>query len=204
MSKTFNPEAIAEVIGVPVKDWPGRCHEIAGKIVASGLIEGRTQYGFFHGFVSPLCTPFNHRAPFQRHGWIRTTDDQIVDPTRWVFEAADPYIYVGPAGSEEYDLGMSSIRRQLRGEPPQFDPKDEPFELRMKAQTVIAVHRMMLERSVVVDDLTLRLSRSQGFWLANDPDMFVEPHAKDVYNALDRVGHLAWVPIDFYEEAMAT
>src|SRR5688572_27046285 len=94
---------VEKAIGVPVDKWSGNCYSIACSILRARLVKGRPAYGHWLGPVHPK-SPFysRSRAPFQRHGWIvleeRGAHAQrpglVLDPTRWVFEAAEPYIYV--------------------------------------------------------------------------------------------------------------
>ncbi len=96
-------EQCEAAIGIPAKEWPGRCYEIACAILDAGLVEGRPVYGHWLGRVDRNAPVFGERAgqAFQRHGWIETEDGEVIDPTRWVFENARPYIF---EGSEPIDF----------------------------------------------------------------------------------------------------
>lgn len=84
-------------IGEPANAWAGRCYEISCKIVKAGLIDGgEAVYGHWVGPVHPESRFANRRGlPFVLHGWIQLEDGCVIDPTRWVFEHVEPYLYVG-------------------------------------------------------------------------------------------------------------
>lgn len=42
------------------------------------------------------------KAGFCRHGWVELEDGCVLDPTRWVFEHVEPYIYVGDPSDFEF------------------------------------------------------------------------------------------------------
>lgn len=89
-----------KAIGEPARDWAGRCYEISCKIVDAGLVSrkrglgGEAVYGHWLGPVSPRSLFADRKAPFVQHGWIWIESHaMVIDPTRWVFEAKEPYIY---------------------------------------------------------------------------------------------------------------
>jgi hypothetical protein len=92
----LDPEKIAEAIGIPLATWPGNCYGIACAVVEAGLVDGTAVYGHWLGPVAP-SGHFGARSghAFVQHGWIVTPDDEVIDPTRWVFEDVAPYIFVG-------------------------------------------------------------------------------------------------------------
>ncbi len=93
-------EAVEKAVGEPAKKWPKRCYEIAFRLVDSGILKAPSAiavYGHWTGPVHP-GSPFagRKRAGFVAHGWVLIPEEGIVvDPTRWVFEAALPYIFIG-------------------------------------------------------------------------------------------------------------
>jgi hypothetical protein len=90
------------VIGEPASKWVSRCYEIAYALVEKGLVPGRAVYGHYLGPVMP-SSPFHDRhsaCDFTGHGWVSLPDGRVLDPTRWVFEATEPYLYVGWPGEE--------------------------------------------------------------------------------------------------------
>lgn len=114
----LTPVDAATAIGVPLEYWPGQCFGIASALVDAGLVPGgRAVYGHFLGRVSPKSVPFGprHKLPFQAHGWVIMPDGRILDPTRWVFEAKRPYLFIGPRDNPEYDEGGNHFRSIMRG-----------------------------------------------------------------------------------------
>lgn len=100
----LDPEAVAAAIKIPVSEWPGNCYAIACQMVEAGLVTGRAVYGHYLGRIRPGTLFYG--KPIVHHGWVVTADEQIIDPTRWVFEGVAPYIhYATTANSHEYDEG---------------------------------------------------------------------------------------------------
>lgn len=113
----LSPEDAAATMGIPLDFWPGQCFGIASAFVDAGLVAGHAVYGHFLGRVSKQSVPFGSRSglPFQAHGWVILPDGRIFDPTRWVFEAVAPYLFIGPANNPEYDEGGNKFRTMMRG-----------------------------------------------------------------------------------------
>lgn len=92
----------------PTEQWRGQCYGVALALVEAKLIDGRAVYGHYYGPISPTSNPFGARAGTSfptHHGWIVTPDGQILDPTRWVFEDREPYIYhLDPCNCGDYDV----------------------------------------------------------------------------------------------------
>jgi hypothetical protein len=82
----------------PTRTWAGRCNHLAMAMVEQKLASGDVVFGVWRGRVAegvpttPLLT-FGGVL----HSWIARPDGTVMDPTRWVFEGVDPYIYEGPA-----------------------------------------------------------------------------------------------------------
>lgn len=90
---------VEQAIGVPAQDWKGRCFEIASLLVKTGLVKGHVVYGHWIGPIA-RSSVFADRAHlgFCNHGWVLLDDGEtVIDPTRWVFEDKDPYIFKGSA-----------------------------------------------------------------------------------------------------------
>lgn len=84
-----------KAIGEPASAWVSRCYEISCKIVEAKLVRGEAVYGHWTGPVHKDSHFARYAsAPFIRHGWILLEDGRVLDPTRWVFEAAEPYLFV--------------------------------------------------------------------------------------------------------------
>ena len=96
--------SLERALGLRAWEWPGHCFEIAHALVAKVGIDGRPVYGFWTGPVASTKF-FDGTARKVRHGWVVTRDNRIVDPTRFVFECAAPYLYIGP--NDHYRGGQS-------------------------------------------------------------------------------------------------
>ena len=187
------------VLGEPATEWAKCCFEIAAAFVERGLVDGVAVYGHWVGPVSEASVFRNasHEAlGFVRHGWVVLPDGQVCDPTRWVFEAVEPYVYVGPA--DHYDEGGNNWRaRTESAQPPPFDEDDEVLELDQRvlpdSKAWSFVEKLLdLYEAPEPGQITL----SQLHWLAHrDPRQF-GGHARALYAAIDKLGHGALIPID--------
>jgi hypothetical protein len=87
-----------KALGEKAKKWENRCYEIAQKLAKTGLLPVGTEavYGHWIGAVHSKSSFYAHSArDFASHGWCVCPDGTVVDPTRWVFEWAKPYIFIG-------------------------------------------------------------------------------------------------------------
>jgi hypothetical protein len=202
----LDPDIAAEVIGIPVSHWPSNCFAIATAFVRTKLVQGTAKYGMW---VGPIAegNAFSGRA-VTHHGWVEQTDAppefRIVDPTRWVFESADPYIYVGP--NDHYDKGGNRFREAMMAgmggdvlRPPAPDGKIETeFDAVLRPHLRSALY-LLLGRP----EHTGPIHRSELFWLGNlDPDRLGPSLARDFYRALERSDREAIVPMDNWREVM--
>ena len=108
MTKKLNAKAILQSLVVavgPTDDWRGNCFALAAQAVTHGIVEGRAVYGTWRGPISEDSIFFEHQGEFVIHGWVNLPDGRICDPTRWVFEAVEPYIYIGK--NDHYDEGVN-------------------------------------------------------------------------------------------------
>lgn len=169
-------DAIAETIGIPIEQWEGNCHGIANALIEHEIVSGKTEYGFWLGPIHKNSY-FDHTQPLVRHGWIKLHNGLICDPTRWVFEATEPYIYVGLP--DHYDHGMRSTRRR------------RPGVESMALEFLDAYHHG--ERDFEIEDL---YNIANGF--PEDYKFIVA----ETYEALDELGHREFIPIDFWKEVM--
>lgn len=188
-------EDIANVIGIPVSEWEGNCTVIAQAVLEAGLVpNGKLQYGIWWGKISS-DTIFGGR-PFTHHSWIKLPDGTIVDPTRWVFEGTEPYIFVGK-NAGEYDFGSNRLRRETmsRFPIPAYEPgQDVTLPLCENTQRSI---------QTLFDNKDTRISRSQVGWLANRAfDLFNRDTTKEIYRAMVNAGYRAFIPIDNRNEIL--
>jgi hypothetical protein len=94
-------------LGSPPETWVGNCYAIAYQLVEAGLVEGRAVYGHYLGPIAKdsFFSEKGLAVGFVPHGWVLMGDGRVLDPTRWVFENVEPYIYVGEVGEESDPLG---------------------------------------------------------------------------------------------------
>lgn len=179
-------------IGEPAVQWVSRCYEIAYKLVER-LVPGRAVYGHYLGPVLP-SSPFyarHHACSFTGHGWVSLPDGRVLDPTRWVFEAQEPYLHLGWPGegeSLEYDEGGNKWRERNLTPPPAFDPSAKRVELRLSEAAADHTYRLLGGSPAVTIE--------QLLWLANLPLERLGDQAKDVFTAIVEAGHPGFLPID--------
>jgi len=193
-----------EALGEEASTWKARCYEIASRIVAAKLVKGTAVYGHWLGPVhSKSC--FAGSRPFVQHGWIVLPNDlRVIDPTRWVFEHEAPYLFLGEPG-RLYDEGGNEWRTVMRGAAPAFDVSERAIEFDKRAMDTETWK--FVERYLEIDyeDEEQRpgvLSRSQVSWIANAPLTELGRHARGVYDALEKVGEVALIPIDNFKRVM--
>lgn len=178
--------AVAEHIGVPVERWPGQCYAVAYAMVQHKLVEGQPVYGHYLGVIHPKSMFAG--KPLVSHGWVRTPAGGVCDPTRWVFEQAEPYIYTAAETGREYDEG-GNLFRLLRERPaPKRSKKDEVNEVPVWAREVFAT---LLGRK----DLTA-VSNEDALWIANLSLLTLNTHAGPIYQALAEMDLSAFIPLD--------
>lgn len=195
----MNVEQTAETIGIPVDQWPGKCYGIACELVNKRLVNGSPRYGHWLGPVSDDCPVdrFKSGGPFQRHGWIELCNSlpdgqsgEIVDPTRWVFEGVEPYIYTGP--NDHYDAGGNQWRAIMERPCPAYnwDGKRTILDVWKYSH---AAHVFMMEE---LFNLSPGITDEMAFWLANLALPRLGRHAPAIYRALVDAGLGARIPID--------
>lgn len=188
-------EEIAKKIQWPIAEWPGNCYTLACMIAP--LVGGTPVYGHWTGPVAP-GSMFSEK-PIVQHGWILLKGNTVIDPTRYVFEGREPYIYDGIA--DFYDEGGNALRATFRRPCPEFDYKEGGgVNVPFSAAVVAVVDRLMAPAKRHVSG---RLSKAQVFWLANLPyDAFGPGETvRRVYGALSVAGYRAAIPVDNYRRA---
>jgi hypothetical protein len=185
---SLKAEDVADAIDIPLSEWPGNCYGIACAILKAGLVEGRAVYGHFLGTSAPGSIFYG--KPLVHHGWIETPDGKIVDPTRWVFECAQPYLFVSPTReTKDYDEGGNVYRLKTEKPAPAFNPKEQLFSLSAEAVPMI---NGMLKRPNADNQVCI----SEMFWLANLSLYTLSDMAKPLYEELERLDMLSLVPVD--------
>ena len=194
MTIKINIEKVAEAIGVPAENWKGRCYEISCMITDSEVIPGVPVYGHYNG-KAKKGTLFGD-YPVIRHGWI-VNGDTVIDPTRWVFEGVEPYIYVGSTSEKEYDRGGDNFRLRLKSlslnPMPAYDEGERTFELTRETD------KLLFTEILSSDILVSKVSFSQLLWAASLPLTILDVDAKHLYSWLDKNKLLVLVPKDYQE-----
>ena len=196
---------VEKAIQAPVEQWPGNCHVVAVQMVANdaltkmGLVlDGKpvTRYGHWLGPVAP-GNMFSGK-PVVPHGWIEVPRDDseewIVDPTRWVFEGKDPYIYYGP--NDYYDIGGSDLRNAMRSEQP---PACGDGKFHYPANFEHAGYVRALLKCNCDEGL---MNVAQLFWIGNIDYRTLGDMAIPVYKWLEDINQKAIVPLDYWEKVM--
>ena len=189
---------VGAFIGIPVTSWPGAYFGIASALVDSGILGGNATAVFGH-WTGPIHKD-SYFAPrggngFCRHGWVLVQggeEELVVDPTRWVFEEDDPYIFVGEPTDDDdewpYDEGGNKLRDACMRPPPVFDVRKKKCKVNFGKATPLVRLYLPIEKDF--------LTWEQLHWLANLPyDQFLGM-APQVYEELKRVGHVAYIPFD--------
>ncbi len=194
--------SVAEVeaaIGEPAEAWPMRCAEIAGAVLASGVLDRfqalhgplRGAYGVFDGEIAPGGPFPEGRA---RHGWLESPAGHVVDPTWWVFAGAEPCIRV--SGVEDYDLAALRYRQAAYGSrpAPAFDPSERTLDWSALGSRPLAWLGALMRDPDLVRRGSVGLR--QAWWLANDGAAMLGPHGGAYLDALRGDGLGALVPVD--------
>jgi hypothetical protein len=191
----FFPEPVDALeisCGVPASNWVGQCASVAKALQKSGLPLGKGttyHYGHWTGPIAPQ-SHFKER-PFTHHAWLQK-DDQIIDPTRWVFESCEPYIYVGQ--NDHYDDGGQSLDMQRIGQAPK--PEGPAYLPRPENSDALAI----LEAEGITEE---KLTRNQAHHLANLPPN-AYPKIAAIHQWLKAHSLTALIPIDYQRIAQET
>ena len=189
----------------PASAWVARCFEIASRIVEARLTPPGSVAVYGH-WIGPVAkgSHFEGRAalPFVNHGWVLLPDGNVLDPTRWVFENVEPYLYVGVA--DHYDEGGNRFREATQpSRAPAFDPDDEVYELtklvlpEAAAWNFIEKTLGLLEAAADDPDYQIgTVTKTQLRWLAHRDPRSLGDHAYAIYVALKTLDLGAHIPID--------
>lgn len=215
-------------IGEPATAWGGRCFEIASRLVKASTVKGTAVFGHWTGPVHPRSRFASRGAGFVQHGWIVTDDDSgaVIDPTRWAFEAKDPYIYSGeppdlfgnsPCDTcellegEHGDEGVPDNCSNYYVMPWPYDeggnrlrerhlqPAPQPRAGDKRIGITFTDDAIQFVRRVLelpARGRTDRLTMEQIRWLGNLPYARLKEHAHAIYQSIVTVGHVAVIPLD--------
>jgi hypothetical protein len=191
-------EQVERAIDMKTSCWAGQCYGVAQALVNARILPGRARavYGHYRGTIDPKSMFGSHQGHgFCRHGWILIDDAPgqlrriLLDPTRWVFESVDPYLYWADvlAGHDDYDEGGNVLRHALRRPAPRFDSK-KPAGLKLPRRTLAFVEEQLGDQRGIC--------RARALWLANLTPSELGEHAKPLFRALIAANHGSYIPID--------
>lgn len=196
-----------KLTGMSTAQWEGNCFAVASKLAAH--FGGTAVYGHWLGEIS-LDGWWKLRAgqDFCNHGWIVLPDkhgkyvqgrEEIVDPTRWSFEAKKPYIWRGQ-NDGTYDEGGNRFRMSARGnEPPEDDGEQEPLTIELLSEESYENVKRICKMGWLSEfsESYPFLSHTDARWLANTAPAAIGWFVvAEIYEALDRAGMRAWIPTD--------
>ncbi|HEY6207514.1 MAG TPA: hypothetical protein VIW28_00515 [Gemmatimonadales bacterium] len=203
-----NPADWARRMRFPLSEWPGQCYAVAQAALKAKLVPGGTlRYGMWWGPISDDCLFAG--KPLTHHAWIeQPRRGLIVDPTRYVFEGAAPYIWIGTDPHGWYDAGSNRVLAAMAGMPPRADEGDT----RTYQLTALPPETCKWLADCFPDPFdhrdpeagTFTVTRRQAFWLANLPierpfhtiALKGGPPAAPLFRALERVRLGVLIPID--------
>jgi len=194
----LNIQQAEKTIGVPVSEWPGNCYAIASQIVEAKLVPGgAARYGHYYGPCHKASRFYDRYASFGfcPHGWIEQ-EQMIFDPTRWVFECKDPYIYHREK-TDDYDIGGNRLRAGMLGAFPENLAGEEQVDLwsHIDEVTGSVLWHVVADQTSEFDP-SKALSLRQVLWFSNAHYAFLGPSARPLYMALIEMGLSAFIPLD--------
>lgn len=196
-----SPATMAHVIGKPFDKWKGNCYGVAEALLTNQLCFGKLFYGFYTGPIAETSMFYGRIA---RHAWI-VDEDEMLDPTRWVFEDVEPYMFQASWPHPEYDHGMQDFRAALRSPFPvkkgDFGHENPKFRERIKVPPHLRGIFDVINRPVGAT-----LTRAQIMWLCNAPMAQLGLLLKPFYEWVcsDEVKGEAWIPIDNHQWVFET
>lgn len=195
MNNKLNPQKIAEKINFPLDSWPGNCFTVACQMLVHDLVEGRPCYGHYYGNIAK--DSMFARQELVHHGWIETKDGYIVDPTRWVFESKEPYIYKEKIKTAlEYDEGGQRFAKMMM--PPIPMHESDKIICEIKDEKMAFLISSMLKRKDVQNGVTMM----ECHWLGKQPLDMLGDNAKPLYQFMIDNKQSAWIPIDNRRKVM--
>lgn len=193
----FSVVKVEAVIGVQTEEWKGNCYGIASLCLDKGLVpNGILRYGHYRGPIHKDSMFAKSRGMgFCQHGWIELPDNTVWDPTRWVFENVEPYIYIGK--NDHYDVGGNIHRMATRMPAPKFDESAKMIEL-VAEDAVLNIVKDILRDHRQGNKFTI----NQVGWIANEDPRTFGNMAKSFYKSLEKCKMDAFVPVDNWRMVM--
>lgn len=186
----LDPSEAENLLQIPAPKWAARCHEISALLLKNNYPPaqgGTLHYGHYLGPTQPGS--LFHQRGLICHGWIQTIVEGktvIIDPTRWVFENTEPYIYVGPL--DYYDDGGQEMALTRKGQTP--EPKGEPLA---NAPKNPILQEILTNEGIPTNR---KLTFSEILHIANLPPK-AYPQMKQAYQWIIRIGKASLIPQDF-------
>lgn len=191
-----------ELVAGPAATWVGRCHEVADAVNRRLKLGLYLAYGAFRGCVRVTSPLYRPGLSWARHGWLEASDGAVLDPTRWVFEDCEPYLFRSQPGRVEmyrdlpvYDAGNDVLRQYLEKlrDVPGADAHEKIVPLRVDDQATVEMIRLMF--GCAPGELNLM----QVAHLANASRHSLGQHARAVFAAICAAGHRTLIPVDNYD-----
>lgn len=188
-------QLIADKIGMPVEDWRGNCHVVAGRFLDHGIVHGRIRRGLWCGYIHPLGF-FGTRwaSEFTGHTWILKDDGEVCDPTRWVFEGCDPYIHTGPEDAD-YDYAGDRLRQLICRDFPEAG--DDERSIRLPEGPLRDMIAVASGHRVGAGDM---VTRHQAIWICNLPLAVFHQYPVEALQWAENTPEVrrAWFPMDVW------
>jgi hypothetical protein len=186
------------------KQWEGNCFGIASTLAP--LVGGIAVYGHWLGEVSEKGY-WKERASqgFQNHGWIVLpnehgkygTNDVILDPTRWSFEAKAPYLWQG-RNDGTYDEGGNELREAMLGDPNELPERGE-IEFSFESDEMYYLVGQLVHDTFAYGPDYPYLDKAAISYLAHrSPKKIGWFFVAEIYEAIIRVGCVSQIPLDNY------
>ena len=196
---------VAAAIRRPTDQWAGKCDHVVQEALAAGLFPGgKDRYGQYLGPIDP--NSLFAQSPTRQHAWIEMPRRIVVDLTRWVFEAWEPYVAtITPRDRRhrQYDVGGLRLgRAQDRALPPgpdaPFGRSAAPQPCALHVTHPTAVRLIEVYFGCTPDRLTV----AQVFWLANLSSVELGKAARPIFQAIQNAGNAGLVPYDSWRAVM--
>lgn len=199
-----------KIVGAHASQWHGNCFGIASKLAP--VLGGTAVYGHWLGQISPKATFWKNKMNlgFAQHGWIVLPNasgkyipeqEQIVDPTRWSFEAKQPYLWTGD-NDGTYDEGGNGFRSAMaslnsRADDPEHNREPVLFELRCEEYYERVKRICRISGFEDFSDEYPFLDHMDVLRLCNAPPRTIGWFiVAEIYEKLARAGYHAHIPTD--------
>lgn len=133
------------------------------------------------------------------HWWLEITYDKkviVIDPTRWVFEDIEPYIYIN-IKTDEYDRAWQEFQIMMRqnktNKIPEEIPDDDIIDISFWKDIDIFIYEKVLENK------HSNFTKRNLLYIANTPIKYLWWYEKTIMNTLIDNWFRAFIPVDTYE-----